>query len=929
MRGKFFLFLAILFAIVAVMAWFYPFDRTPPSVSISPNPGTYDEVVRVELASEEGARIYFAPGEGEPMPYLGPIPLKRDTRIQYYSEDRAGNRSETLSAVYKIRLDREPPVTVAKPRGGRFRHPVSVRLQAEEGAVVRYTLDGSVPDDSSAEYSKAIVLKEDTHLKFFAQDLAGNREEVRTEKYRINIDTTKPVTVADPSGGLFNRSISVSLTGEEGTTIYYTLDGSRPGKGSKRYSGPITFERSGVLRFFALDEAGNREDSREERYVIDREPPRVNAQPAPGTFGKPVTVSLSSSERGEIRYEVDGRDPGTSSPVYRKPIRVAQDAQIKYFAVDEAGNRSRTLTSQYLIDTEPPGVVARPAGGSYSGRIRVKLETSEPADVFFTIDGSRPTERSERYRGPVNVTRNLVLSYLAVDGVGNRSEVVSQRYILDSDPPRTAVDPDGGVFTGPIVVTMKTEAGAVTHFTIDGSAPGKGSPVYSEPIRISRDTVLRFFSIDESGNREDTREARYSFDSTPPSTKITPPSGVYRRPVSLTLSSEKGGKIFFRMEGDDGFQPYSGPFVVEKGGKVFFYSEDSTGNRESVQMAEYVIDRDPPETVPYPAPGEYNPPITLRLRAEKGAKVFFTLDGSDPTASSPVYTDPLVLKDHVTVKFFAMDEAGNREKVRRADYRVASGLWRDNTNGVFIHPSVLDADYLWVGGEEGLFRVNIVNKRRKNYTSASSNLISNSVRAIAVDRLGFKWVGTDRGVSYFDGKNTWVTYDYGDGLPSNTINCVVVDRNEFIWFGTDSGLARFDGKTFKVLTRTDGLPDNSVNSLAIDANGIFWIGTDKGLARYRGKVEKVFTVKDGLPSDRILAVAVDGQWNIWVGTEADGIARYDGRRWTRFGPDVGFPGRKVPIISVDLGDNKWFHSESGVFKYDGSRFTKVELPVYR
>ena len=929
MKGKFFLFLAVLFAIVALLAKFYPFDRAPAQVSISPEPGAYNEVIQVVMITEKGARIFFTTGDGEPVLYQDPISLKSDAEIRYFAESRGGNRSEVLTASYKIRLDTEPPVTAASPKGGKFNHPVSVRLQTEEGAVVRYTVDGSVPGDGSPEYTGAIVLRKEARLRFFAVDAAGNRETPRSESYSITLDSTKPVTVANPSGGLFNRAVTVALQGEEGTKIYYTLDGSRPGTGSKRYSKPINFERSGVLRFFALDDAGNREDAREERYVIDREPPNVVTKPAPGRFGKPITVSLSVSEKSEIRYEVDGREPGASSPLYRGPIKVARDSALRFFAVDRAGNRSRTISADYFIDTEPPAVVPRPPGGKYSGRIRVKLETSEPADVFFTTDGSMPTESSGRYRGPVNVARNLVLLYFAIDSVGNRSEVVSQRYVLDSKPPVTTADPDGGMFTGPINVTLRTEEGAVTRFTTDGSTPVRASDVYSGPIRITGDTVLKFYSTDESRNVEETRVARFSFDTTPPSTSIDPSPGTYRRAVSVTMRSEKEGRIFFRMDGDEGFKPYKGPFVIDREAKVFFYSQDKTGNREAVQMAQYIIDAEPPRTIPYPAPGEYNPPIALELKTEKGAKIFYTLDGTDPTGASPVYAKPLVFKDKVTVKYFAVDEAGNREKVRTADYAVTSGFWRKSSNGVFIHPSALEGDYLWVGGEEGLFRVNILNKRRRNYTSASTGLISNSVRAIAVDRLGFKWIGTNKGVSHFDGYSNWVTYDYGDGLPSNNINCIVVDKDDRIWFGTDSGLSRYDGKTFRTFTKEDGLPDNNVNSIAIDADGVFWIGTDKGLVRYKGKMGRVFTQEDGLPSDRIISVAVDGRWNIWVGTEEDGIARYDRKRWTRFGIAEGFSGRKVPVIVVDLGDNKWFNSEAGVLKYDGSRFTPVKMPVYR
>lgn len=928
MRGKVFLFLAILLAVVAVVARFFPFDRTPPAVSIQPPPGTYNKAVSLVFTTEEGAVVFYSIGDQEPMPYIVPVTLRNDAQVRYFAADRAGNRSEIQTSIFHVRLDTEPPVTAARPKGGKYNHPISIRLTTEEDAVTRFTLDGSVPGEGSPVYGKPLRIKKDTSLKFFSMDRAGNREAVRTEIYHILIDTTRPVTIADPSGGLFNSPITVSLVGEEGARIHYTLDGSRPTSRSRAYLKPITFQRSGVLRFFAVDGAGNKENVREERYVIDTVPPKVKVEPHPGTYGTAVDVTLSSNEKGTIRYEIGEREPGPSSPIFHGAIKLNRSMVLKYFAVDEAGNRGETATAEFIIDTTAPTVVPRPKGGNYSGRIRVKLETSEPANIFYTLDGSSVTRQSSRYRGPINVTRNAVLSYFAVDKVGNRSDVASQRYVLDRTPPVTSADPGEGMFSGPILVVLKTEDNAVIRYTTDGSTPSDASPEYENPVPVARDTVLKFFAVDESGNREAVKVEKYTFDQTPPSTTVDPPAGIYNRPVSVSLKSEKGGRIFIRTGVNKKFSIYGGPFVLSQSGKIFFYSEDAAGNREGIQMAEYTIDSEPPNTISYPAPGQYNPPITLELKSEENAIIRYTLDGTEPTDGSPRYTVPLILRDKTTIRFFAVDRAGNHEKVKTAGYTVASGLWRDNTNGVFIFPSVLDGDFLWVGGDEGLFRVNIINKRKKNFTR-DNGLISNSVRAIAVDHLGFKWIGTDKGVSQFDGAKNWVTFDYGDGLPSNFINCIVVDQRKHLWFGTDKGLARFDGNSFKVYTSRDGLPDDNVNALAIDANGVFWIATDKGVASFRDKVIRVFTHLDGLPSDRVTAIAVDGRWNVWIGTRESGIARFDGKKWVVFGPDQGFFGRSVPVIAVDLSDNKWFHTDQGVFKYDGKRFSVVKMPVYR
>jgi len=607
-KGRIFLFLAIVLAALAVLLRFFPFDRTPPEVTLAPEPGAYNEEILVAFSSEPGADIYFARGDEGELPYLGPVRIRENTLIRYFARDRWGNQSEIKLAQYTVRLDSEPPETTPSPRAGRYSHPVSLRFKTEKGAVTYYTIDGSQPGQSSPVFGKAITLRDNTVLKFFSVDEAGNLEEVKTAKYVINVDTAKPVTLVDPAGGLFNSDVTVALAGEKGSKIYYSLDGRRPTTRSPLYTEPVRFTRSGVVRFFSVDKAGNRENVREERYVIDRSPPKVSPEPAGGVYPKGVVVKLNSSERGQIRYEVGGQAPTASSPLYRIPIKVDTTTTISFFAVDRAGNRSRPVSAKYDVDRTPPAITALPPGGSYSGRIRVKLESSEPATIFYTLDGQRPTTSSQQYRGPVTVSRNLVLSYFAVDRVKNSSSVSRQKYILDRIPPETAAEPAGATYSGPIEVSLASEAGAVIRFTTDGTTPIEASSEYSRPVRLSRDTILKFYATDESGNREQIRVERYSFDTTPPSTTIAPKPGTYNRPVSVSMSSEKGGKIFFRMENNSDFSAYQSPFVLDKSSRMFFYSIDQSGNREGVQMVEYVIDTSPPRTVPYPAPGQYNPP---------------------------------------------------------------------------------------------------------------------------------------------------------------------------------------------------------------------------------------------------------------------------------------------------------------------------------
>ncbi len=75
-----------------------------------------------------------------------------------------------------------------------------------------------------------------------------------------------------------------------------------------------------------------------------------------------------------------------------------------------------------------------------------------------------------------------------------------------------------------------------------------------------------------------------------------------------------------------------------------------------------------------------------------------------------------------------------------------------------------------------------------------------------------------------------------DKLPSSLINCITQDRYGYMWIGTDYGLSRFDGYHFVNYLHDDGdtttITNNAICAFLVDTQGRLWIGSAKGLMRY-------------------------------------------------------------------------------------------------
>lgn len=85
---------------------------------------------------------------------------------------------------------------------------------------------------------------------------------------------------------------------------------------------------------------------------------------------------------------------------------------------------------------------------------------------------------------------------------------------------------------------------------------------------------------------------------------------------------------------------------------------------------------------------------------------------------------------------------------------------------------------------------------------------------------------------------SYTHYDIGDGLAGSTVYCITQDRDGFIWVGTETGVSRFDGTHFKTYTAADGLPDIEILNMFGDSKGRVWMAPFRKSVcyYYQGKV---------------------------------------------------------------------------------------------
>lgn len=197
---------------------------------------------------------------------------------------------------------------------------------------------------------------------------------------------------ASTNGGSYNTTKAVTLTSTNGTTVYYTTDGSDPRTSSKKikYTSSILISRTTTLKFAAVDSANNWSSVHTETYIIsDKIPPTANASLASGLYNVTKSVTLKMSEIGSIYYTTNGITPTTSSKKYTGAITISSTTTLKFLAVDAVGNKSPVYIMTYKIDKTAPKVSSTSpksgaTGVSRTSTIAIKFSESVKASVSWS-----------------------------------------------------------------------------------------------------------------------------------------------------------------------------------------------------------------------------------------------------------------------------------------------------------------------------------------------------------------------------------------------------------------------------------------------------------------------------------------------------------------------------------------------------------------
>jgi hypothetical protein len=557
------------------------------------------------------------------------------------------------------------------------------------GAELRYTLDGSEPTSGSTLYTEG-----DAGFQLASNSATPGNRVVRVKGFKNGYVTSEEVrrtytfNVATPTidvaGGSFTNNVDVNIDTETtGETIRFTTNGSVPTE-----SDPVwvngSFGTDGPLLVRAFRTGFNPSTVISNKFNFTVAAPTIDV--ASGTYSNDVVITVTGGTTGaNYHYTFDGTTPTGASPSVTSGGTITNrvnaiggtNSVLKVVGIKAGYVNSAVVQATYALTCDAP--VVSVAGGSFINNTNVTVTTrTAGATITYTTDGTAPTISSTPWvDGSFGIDGTLKIGVFKAGY--NGSAAYSGAFSFTVDAPTISVA--SGTFNETFLVSLTNQtAGTAFYYTTDGSTPTPASSSISSGGTIAITTN----SVPGTGTTLKVLPHKVSYAAAAVLTRsyvlkvgtpvVSVPGGSFFNDtnVTVTVPGTTNTTVTFTTTGADplvgGAVWPDGPFGTDGTLKVRafrdgFLESDIVANGFTFTVA-----------TPSITPGTTNAINVLTATATTsttgGAVLYYTTDGTSPTASSTLVAGAITVRENTQLRVIGIKPGYRNSAVASADYQI-------------------------------------------------------------------------------------------------------------------------------------------------------------------------------------------------------------------------------------------------------------------
>jgi hypothetical protein len=409
-----------------------------------------------------------------------------------------------------------------------------------------------------------------------------------------------------------------------------------------------------------------------------------------------VTVGGTEQLRGKAQIQVIDGVPGCLLQVFTETPGEVITFKIWDFSEQQIVTDSNTLLSVVdgTVGSYPNDFYVINAGGTtqqvaipafsvpegvYTTAQNVAITcTTAGAQIRYTTNGNDPTETSALYSTPITMPLNSVTTLKAKAFLSGwlPSPISSATYAITGTVATPSFSVPAGTYTSPQTVSISCSTpGAQIRFTTNGSEPTAASALYSAPLTVSETTTLKAKAFLLNWATSATATAVYTITGTVATPAFSPPGGTYTSAQTVSIAcATAGAQIRYTTNGTEPTATstlYSAPISVNATTTLKAKAFLTSWNPSPTATAAYVITGTVATPAFSPEGGTYTSAQTVTIAcATPGAQIRYTTNGSEPTATSTLYSAPIPVNATTTLKAKAFLTSWNPSLTATAAYII-------------------------------------------------------------------------------------------------------------------------------------------------------------------------------------------------------------------------------------------------------------------
>jgi parallel beta-helix repeat protein len=235
--------------------------------------------------------------------------------------------------------------------------------------------------------------------------------------------------------------------------------------------------------------------------------------------------------------------------------------------------------------------------------------------------------------------------------------------------------------SAPLTVQFTSRSiGIITRWTWDFNGDGKVDSTLQNPTytytKPGKYTV-KLTLTGPGGTDFKTVNITVQPDTTVPVAKVNIKGGLYNTTKTVTLTAtdnqDPNPKIYYTINGTTPTtksKKYTTPINITKTTTLKYLAVDQAGNKSPIYTQKYTIDKVAPKVSVNVKGGSYKTSQKVTLKISEDGNIYYTINGTTPTTKSKKYTTPINITKTTTLKYLAVDQAGNKSPIYTQKYTI-------------------------------------------------------------------------------------------------------------------------------------------------------------------------------------------------------------------------------------------------------------------